>query len=494
MARLKVGPVLGVESDTLYTVCFSTAEDTPKPEWVVDGNVVTCKQVGTTPTSTVWRGEQKITAPTGKSGKTVDYEIRVDGAAAECGNNRNKWEFYVPGKTETPKFAYGSCNGFSSLDLMHKTEDPYRLWQEMAEKHNDEDETPFSLLLMGGDQLYADSIWTAVPELQKWNAFPRKEKIARVANTTMRPQIDTFYDKLYQTRWTDPHMSRMLASIPSVMMWDDHDIFDGWGSFPDDLLESKVFKYIFGTAKKYFEMFQIRSRFNTSLLDNKAEHYAFALKFQGYNVLALDNRAERTLDRVMSEAQWDKVIEYLKKTTDGHLLVLSAVPVVYRDFSAIEKTFEITPWEEELTDDLKDHWRSKNHEGERARLIHWLLENAKLRDTKSKTVILSGDVHIGCIGVIHDSKRQRKVHQVVSSGIVHPAPSRLQWIGIMTVTNDRTEYLDENRDIRISMLTPFASDQYIRQRNYVTLEFGTDDKLWINWESEGKDKPCYPVE
>ena len=109
-------------------------------------------------------------------------------------------------------------------------------------------------------------------------------------------------------------------------------------------------------------------------------------------------------------------------------------------------------------------------------------------------MILSGDVHIGCIGVIHDSKRHCKVHQVVSSGIVHPAPSRLQWIGIMTVTNDDTEYLDENRDIRISMLTPFASDQYIRRRNYVTLQMGTDKKLWVNWESEGKDDPCYPVE
>jgi phosphodiesterase/alkaline phosphatase D-like protein len=494
MARLKVGPILGVEAETAYTVIFSTDKEVQTADWIVDGAASPCKNVGETPSSRVWRGEQKIAAPTGKNGKRIEYKIRIDGDVTDCSNDRTSWEFYVPGKAEIPKFAYGSCNGFSALDLMHKTEDPYRLWQEMAEKHSDAEETPFSLLLLGGDQLYADSIWTAVPELQVWNALPRKDKIARVANTTMRPQIDKFYDKLYQTRWTDPHMSLMLASIPSVMMWDDHDIFDGWGSFPDDLLESEVFQYIFGCAKKYFEMFQIRSRFNGSLLDNQADHYAFAVTFRGYNILALDNRAERTLDRVMSPAQWDKVIDYLKKTTSGHLLVLSAVPVVYRDFSAVEKTFEITPWEEELTDDLKDHWRSKNHEGERARLIHKLLDSAELREDIHKTVILSGDVHIGCIGVIHDSKRQCKVHQVVSSGIVHPAPSRLQWIGIMTVTNDRTEYLDENRDIRISMLTPFASDQYIRQRNYVTLELGTDDKLWINWESESKDKPCYPVE
>src|SRR5690606_41067643 len=67
--------------------------------------------------------------------------------------------FHIPGKSEPPRFAYGSCNGFSALDLMHKTEEPYRLWQEMVIEH---EKAPFSLLLMGGDQLYADNIWSAV--------------------------------------------------------------------------------------------------------------------------------------------------------------------------------------------------------------------------------------------------------------------------------------------------------------------------------------------
>ncbi|MAZ02165.1 MAG: metallophosphatase [Sneathiella sp.] len=491
MADLKVGPVLGVEAETAYTVVFSTATDVQAAEWVVGGTTRPCKIVGSTPSSTVWGGERTIAAPAGKSGKEVSYQIKLDGEVATCGNGRTQWAFYVPGKGEQPTFAYGSCNGFSDLALMHKTENPYLLWQKMEADHA---AAPFSLLLMGGDQLYADSIWTSVPELQEWNALCQDDKLSRSANSIMRPQIDKFYEKLYQTRWTDPSMSLMLASIPSVMMWDDHDIFDGWGSFPDELLGSDVFQYIFQTAKKYFEMFQIRSRFNASLLDKTADHYAFGFSFRGYNILALDNRAERTLQQIMSSDQWSALIAHLDTVTKGHLLVLSAVPVVYRDFSFTESLFDATPWEEELTDDLKDHWRSKNHQGERARLIHRLLKNAARRKAEEKTVILSGDVHIGCIGVIHDQARGVKVHQVVSSGIVHPSPSRLQWLGIMAATNDRTEYLDEAQDIRISMLTPFASDQYIRARNFVTLKLGTDDKLWINWQSEGKDEPSYPVE
>tara|TARA_R110000868_G_scaffold129242_2_gene337811 strand:- start:438 stop:722 length:285 start_codon:yes stop_codon:yes gene_type:complete len=94
-----------------------------------------------------------------------------------------------------------------------------------------------------------------------------------------------------------------------------------------------------------------------------------------------------------------------------------------------------------------------------------VLENVACREKENaecKTVIPSGDVHIGCLGVIHNQTNGYKIHQVVSSGIVHPAPSRLQWIDIMAATNDRPEYLDENRDVRISMLKPFASNQYVR--------------------------------
>ncbi len=494
MKKLLVGPLLGIESNTHYTICFSTAPTIAQASVELNGETLVCSKVGETPSSQIWRAETDI-AP-GSNAQTFTYRITADGQPAQCHNKRSEWCFYSPGTKEKPTFAYVSCNGFSSLDLMHKTQQPYGLWEHMQQQHN---KAPISALLMGGDQLYADSIWMAVPELKRWNALPHKSKVAAKANKIMRQQIDRFYDSLYQERWTNEAMSLMLASIPSVMMWDDHDIFDGWGSFPNDIQQCEVFQTIFQTAKKYFELFQIRSRQNTSLLDNQADHYAFALTFRDYHILALDNRTERTLDQVMgNDSQWPLINDYLKNINDDkHLLVMSAVPVVYRDFSCTEALFDATPWEEELTDDLKDHWRSKNHEGERARLIHRLLDNVTRRmkvNAQSKTVILSGDVHIGCIGVIHDQACDHKIHQIVSSGIVHPAPSRLQWIGIMAVTNDRTEYLDENRNIRIAMLKPFASNQYIRCRNYVTLSIGSDQKLWVNWQSEGKDQPYYPIQ
>ncbi len=489
MSRLLLGPLLGLESESVYTICFLTETSVASAAVTLNGAPHPATEIAALRTGKYWRAEIDIAPPA--AGAWMDYAIATDGAAATDQNGRDAWRFHVPAADAAPAIAYASCNGFASADLVAKTEAPYALWEEMKARHA---ANPLSLLVMGGDQIYADEVWGKVPEVAKWAERRRRRRVTQRPSKTMRRQLETFYENLYQARWKSPVMSEMLASIPSVMMWDDHDIFDGWGSYPDDLQQSPVYQAIFAVARRYFELFQIRSRANRSLLDPAADHYAFALAFRGQHILGLDNRAERTRARVMSPAQWQAVNARLQAVTAGNLFVLSAVPVVYRDFSAVETVFDATPWEEELTDDLKDHWRSEQHEGERARLIMRLLENAQQRPG-CRTVILSGDVHIGCVGAVIDRRdgRPRMVHQVVSSGIVHPAPSRLQWLGIMAATNDHAEFLNEDRTIEIAMLKPFGSDKYIRARNYVTLDEGTDDKLWVNWICENGRQPSFPL-
>jgi hypothetical protein len=48
----------------------------------------------------------------------------------------------------------------------------------------------------------------------------------------------------------------MFASVPTLMMWDDHDIFDGWGSYSPERQQSEVFQGIFNIAREYFYLFQ----------------------------------------------------------------------------------------------------------------------------------------------------------------------------------------------------------------------------------------------
>ncbi|MAR91735.1 MAG: metallophosphatase [Pseudomonadales bacterium] len=486
--KILVGPLLGIESDTGYTVCFTTEPGVSDAEVNFNGHSVTAQAVGTTARSTFWRAEYTETVHT--SAQQIYYHINLQGQQAGNRHRQTEWRFYVPAEAEQPRIAYASCNGFSSADLANKTEDPYGLWRTMRERHDTE---PYSLLVLGGDQLYADEMWATLSTLKQWGKLSRRDKIKSRFTKTMARQVTRFYDDLYRSRWHDADMAYLFACVPSIMMWDDHDIFDGWGSFPDDLQQCEVFQGIFAIARDHFELYQIRSRHNRSLLNPTAQHFAFGLRFRNYHILALDNRGERTLEQVMSPQQWQDIIQYLNNLPDsGHLLVLSAVPVVYRDFSFSESVLDITPWEEELTDDLKDHWRAKEHQGERARLIMRLLDNHSRR--QGKTLILSGDVHIGCLGVINDRRAgSQRIHQVVSSGIVHPAPSRIAWLGIMAVTNDCKEYLNEDETIEVSMLQPYHADKYLRTRNYVQLHEGSDDKLWVNWICDSRDKPVYPL-
>ena len=44
------------------------------------------------------------------------------------------------------------------------------------------------------------------------------------------------------------------------MMWDDHDIFDGWGSYSDEEQASPVFQTIFDAARAAFIKFQLMWR------------------------------------------------------------------------------------------------------------------------------------------------------------------------------------------------------------------------------------------
>lgn len=493
MTRLVMGPLLGLESETAYSVCFMTEPGCQSAGVRINGELLAASKQVDTPKGGFWRLIWQA-SPKSKTGTPVDYEILLDNKPAHDQAGYDKWQFHLPGKKEQVRIGYASCNGFSDFKLLTSTPAPYAMWDKLAAEHKAH---PFSLLLMGGDQVYADSLWTSVPTLKAWNELDREEKVKRKATRTMVEQLDRFYCELYCKQWSRPEVAFMLARVPSAMMWDDHDIFDGWGSYPEDLQRCEVYQAIYAAATKYFRLFQLRSEANGALLDKALNHHTWRLGFRGYQILALDNRANRTLTRVMSPSQWDQINAALAACDSGHLLVMAGVPVVYRDFSFTEAALDATPWEEELTDDLKDHWRAKDHQGERARLIMRLLDNARQRRQKEpgcKTLILSGDVHVGCLGVIQDKREGLvNVHQLVSSGIVHPCPTQFQWMGILAMTNDDPEYLDENRLIRTELLKPFGAPLYLRTRNFATLLMGSDDKLWANWHCENGLAASYPL-
>ncbi len=441
----------------------------------------------------VYRHDMEI--PRGEGGATrVDY--RFAGMA-------RSWSFEVPAAGGKPRMAFASCNGFSTPSSIKKVNDRNHLWKRMAALHA---ANPYHVLLMGGDQVYADQIWENCPAIRQWVETPSDARRRRRFSAAMAAQVDRFYFNLYRDRWRQPEVQHMLSSVPTVMMWDDHDIFDGWGSYNPETQACDVYQGIFGVARNHFAVFQqqVDPRAGENHPSRVAGQRAFtlALDLGDFAILALDARSERSQAQVLSRESWDAIwtwTDRLRAPDDGgpkHLLLVIAVPVLHADFGSLETVMNWVPGEQELEDDVRDHWQSPGHRKERLRLIHRLLD--LMGRTKVRATILSGDVHVACLGAIESERSGRRgmrsavINQLTSSGIVHPPPPKL--LGhVLEKLSDAVEPID--RGIHGAMLAfPTRRSKFVLARNFLSLEPDErDDRLWANWHVEGDDEPVTKV-
>src|SRR5690606_21074089 len=86
----------------------------------------------------------------------------------------------------------------------------------------------------------------------------------------LEDEIASYYLGLYKQRWLPSERKpwssatpaldagAAMAGIPTIMMWDDHDIFDGWGSFSTEMQQSPLFQVMFRHARRAFWVFQMQ--------------------------------------------------------------------------------------------------------------------------------------------------------------------------------------------------------------------------------------------
>ena len=478
---MRLGPVLGFRGVTtgagksVWCVSILAADATPAPTVTaigatVSGTTVSGPQVlGTADGATVWRWD--LTVPQTTATQAIAYRIGTASAT-----------FTVPALNAPLRHAYVSCNGFSSKKLADTTADPFSLWRQMGTQHTAQ---PFHLLLMGGDQVYADAVFD-LPALGDWSHLPRAQKVAMSWTAARQQAAEKFYQKLYLTRWSQLEMAAVFASIPTLMMWDDHDIFDGWGSYDPDLQSCPVYQGIFAAARDAFRMFQLQCA-PTERVPGAVgtSDFSFCYEVNDTALWAPDLRSNRNQDQVVAPAAWNDLYARLTLITKKkHLLVLSSIPVVYPNFKAVEAVLGWMPGEQELEDDLKDHWRTASHQAERLRLIHRLLAWAQTNLTR--VTILSGDVHVGACGVIESSRtgEESVINQLVSTGVVHPPPQAL-----VAYLLDKllAGFVDEvDRGVTARMLPfPGTARKLRPSRNWLSLTGDSQSRLWAEWWFEG---------
>lgn len=515
-----LGPILGYRGSDATTWRVSAlvvmdSADKPKLTFTVKGQA---KQTAADPETlakfasggsqhVVLRYDFEATRPTGKSEGTVDYDI--DGQTNT---------FHFPGQKTPLQMAFGSCNGFSSASAVKSVPSgstPLDRWTDLLKKHKRDAERGaglhFHLLLMGGDQIYGDSVFTAVTDLQRWyDLDPAKQKKVKSTKPLEEAIDEHFFKGIYCARWSAEPVAKAMASIPSLMMWDDHDVFDGWGSYDADWMAAEVPQTIYRIAAKWFRVFQQRISATATLPQktwpgSKSKSFSWFHRIDNVGILAPDLRSERSMDQILSSDTWDEMLAILQSFTnratrdsaDGltHLLVLSSIPVIYPSFEYAETLLGWIPGHQDLEDDMRDHWRSRPHMGERRRLIRNLLNFAT--DKKTRVTILSGDVHVPAMGVVQSTRPEHvgdaaSITQLISTGIVHTPP---HWSVVWTLDRILSGFENEvERGITERMLElPDTGRRMLPKRNWLALEFSPKDdsekdhKLWARWWLEGDE-------
>ncbi|MEM9553420.1 MAG: alkaline phosphatase D family protein [Acidobacteriota bacterium] len=444
----------------------------------------------------------------------------------------------VPALGHLPRLALVSCNGFSDSKRGRDVDEPYEMWRRMDTRHrrglaggHPDDPSGFHLLVGSGDQIYADQI-DVLQELDK-KSISEAQSLRSVSAWERKalPQ----YLRLYREIWSEEPVSAMLARIPALFTWDDHDILDGWGSHRDGIQTSLGYLGAYAAARKAFLALQlaadptevtpprhvVRARTET---EAASSHLLQALSFRTddrwLDLVALDLRSERSRDKVLSPAQWRELKAWLERYVDDcaqadqsvdlpspddtaeddsvqevarHLVIVSSIPVVYLRFrGATHPLGSLVLGQLGFEDDILDHWEHSRHQGERERLLMTLFD-VQAR-SRARVTMLSGDVHLAGRGRVTSTRREHqrravnqeaRIEQIISSGIVHPPPTVLERSAISLAGDPGPHELIAGIESRL--LDFDAEYQLLPQRNFAALSVDGPDgpgRLWVEWVTE----------
>ncbi len=439
-AMISLGPLLGVESDTNYTVCClihsKFIEDTALVELELENIIIKDPRPKILRDYWFFRFDFKVQADP-ETQKEIRYRILYKGIIISTKLSESEFQFRIPSLNKIPDVAFVSCCGTHKSYPKALHPNAFLGWENMLQFKPD-------FLFLTGDQVYADPIWEKIEdakEILDINAMVSKE---------LEDKIDEFYLNLYIDYFSKEHYCEALATIPNIMTWDDHEIIDGYGSHKKANQDSHIFKCMFKYAKIYFEYFQIRSSRNISLL-NYPYDYTLYLNLRNYSFILPDTRSYRTREQILDKNQYlalDHLLykrdfipsktKYFEEQKNMHnICFVLPVPIAHRNYSTtMERIFSVVSgvfsfWRQVgfgifEDDDLVDHWDHPKHEAEQKQMLDLIFKfGAKFKP--KNLLIVSGDVHSGGAATVIKKEGLGEVRatQIITSPIVNQPVGKL---------------------------------------------------------------------
>ena len=371
----------------------------------------------------------------------TQYDVRLDGRLVwPPDDGRPAPAVHTRNNERRVRLAFGSCR--IGAPQPTSTEPPWpeelartgidALWVYARRLQRGDVDWPDALVLLG-DQVYADEVPPGTAAFIRARRDIREPPYEEVADFEE-------YTRLYHESWTDPDIRWLLSTVPSVMIFDDHDVRDDWNiswSWVEEMrmqdwwdnritgafMAYWLYQHIGNLSPPEFEEEDLlrlirtdhdggpRLREAARMWDREsaASRWAFYRDFGDSRLLVLDSRAARVLNdgrrEMIDEEEWDWVIQHSLGDFD-HLVIASTLPVFLS-----KGLHHLEAWNEavcagrwgsvaaRLSERLRravdlEHWSAFNTSFER--LCDWLRQIAEGTDKQrppATVVLLGGDVH-----------------------------------------------------------------------------------------------------
>jgi hypothetical protein len=382
----------------------------------------------------------------------------------------------TPGGDHSFRLAFGSCRYATPSTVDADEGIPPDALDSYAARITSlpEEQWPDALVLLG-DQVYADELTTGT---RSWLHLRRGGATPAVA-AAPQEQVADFeeYTRLYAESWSDPQVRWLLSTIPSSMIFDDHEMIDDWNTSaawrrevtgqewwkhrisggmvsywvyqhlgnlsPQELAENKTWQAIRGLGDETDDAEPILRQMAVAADAEPASiRWSFVRHWGNARLIMIDSRAGRVLDeqdrRMLDDAEFDWVEAAMRRAVDegvDHLIVGTSLPWLLP-----HAIHHLERWNETLNVRHEGRWRGRLAEQIRqaADLEHWAaFGNSFERLGRALTavargdhgrapataIVLSGDVHHAYAAeLVSPDGLDARVHQLTVSPLHNQAP------------------------------------------------------------------------
>lgn len=307
-----------------------------------------------------------------------------------------------------------------------------------------------------GDQIYSDSGLHDVDraKMETWQTridlgkpqVPYAEAIGMLQDLprdaaaweARRNDICEAYRRVYRATWSDPFTKRVLATVPNVMVTDDHDLRDDWGDLngvapgqelgaqpsTSDLQPTSPAFFIGSCALQVCNEYQRALREDPSVPYVKEHHYHVYGRF---GFMFSESRSCKTFFRnpaldtletnsaFFGAAQWRDMEEALSPggTMEEVKCLIFFSPTVVSWVGTLEVEIAMKVAKRNDPQGSLDY---KPFAGEQLRLLNMLLA-WKRRDPSRELAIIAGDVHMSGFTNLFEKSAGFAFQQIVTSAV-----------------------------------------------------------------------------